>query len=277
MEIREQRHEGVNLERLVSRLGGALAVDLAELATVRSLWRTAQHHRARSFVSANAGVRLITSGWAGWIRELGDGKRPIFLFLLPGDFIIPGIPEEEIGCHVVCLTPLRTVDAVPLLARGNDGAPVAPRSAALIARTGRDYRLLLLDQLTRLASGNSTSRIAHLLLELHMRMEAAGCCEEGRFDLPIGQRVIGQALGRSAVQINRCFAELRADSMMRFGTNWVQLMNVERLERLGGLGRRAAPTVESRPWTPIRPVEVRPDEVRPVEVRPDEVRRRVAA
>ena len=231
MQLHEQRAERTNLEHFVTRLRRLSTVGSTEEAAIRGLWRTARHVPASSIIDANEGIRLITRGWAAWLRYSDDGRRLIFLYLLPGDFIIPGLFHLQC-CDLVSLTPLRTVDANSLLPTKGDHAP---RSAAIIAESGSYYRLLLLDHLTRLTIGCTTRSVAHLLVELHARSTRSGACEGDRFSFPIGQRVLARSLGRSTVQVNKVIKQFQTEGMLSVGFDWIEMHDVERLRALCGM------------------------------------------
>lgn len=236
MEIHEQRAELINLRRLVDRALYDAPIARVEEAAILGLWRSAQHHPAASKLQAGPGVRLITAGWAAWMRHAKDGRRLIFLFLIPGDFIVPGLFGVE-GCDLVALTPLRTVDARSLA----DKETGAPQSSAMIARSGRDYQLLLLDHLTRLTMGSTTSSVADLLSEFHVRSMRSGASTEGRFSFPIGQRVLASALGRSPVQVNKVMSQFQASRLIGVGYSWIDMLQPEKLASLAGILPRTSP------------------------------------
>jgi len=231
MQIHQQRAELPNLERLVDRLVSSSIDADSEKATIRSLWRTARHSPANTIQGGTTTPRLITSGWAGWMRYGDAGRRQIFLFLMPGDFIVPGLFQLEC-CDLVSLTPLRTVDAGPLV-DGETG--LTPCTAAMIAGTGRYYQLLLLDHLTRLTAGCTTRSVAHLLVEFHARSMRSGACSGGRFSLPIGQRVLASALGRSTVQVNKIIHQFQSQDLIAVGYDWLELRDPEKLHEMAGM------------------------------------------
>lgn len=231
MQIHQQRDVRGHLQNLIDGAAFGEALGGAEQSAILSLWRTAQHHPANSKIDAHQGVPLITSGWAGWLRLTDDGRRLIFLFLMPGDFVVPGLFGVR-NCDLVCLTRVRTVDASPLVA---DGGRATPISSSLIAGGGLRYRDLLLDHMTRLMAGSTTSSIAHLLSEFHDRSLRLGACVDGRFSVPIGQRTIAASLGRSTVQVNKVMSKFQADGLIRIGYDWVQVIDPDALRSLSGL------------------------------------------
>jgi hypothetical protein len=232
LQIHQQRAERGNLERFIGSIKDE-APDGLEQATILGLWRTARHDPSNTVLSAADGVRLITNGWVGWLRYTDDGQRLIFLFLMPGDFIVPSL--FELGCcELVSLTPLRTVDASPLM---REDPATTPKSAATIARTGRDYRLLLVDHLTRLTSGCTTRSVANLLNEFHDRSLRTGRCDNGRFRFPIGQRVLARSLGRSTVQINKIINQLQTNGVIQVGYDWIDVLQPDELRKAAGVTR----------------------------------------
>lgn len=234
MNIHQQRAERVNLQKLTGGTTSGEALSHVEQIVIQGLWRTAEHHPSNSRIDVGEGIRLITSGWAGLIRYAADGRRLIFLFLIPGDYIIPGLADVP-GCFLISLTPMRTVDASAL---AQVGSTTTPKSSTMIHRSGIRYRHLLLDHLTRLTLGSTTSSLALLLLEFHERSLSAGACESGRFSLPIGQRMVAAALGRSTVQVNKVISKFQTDGLIRVGYDWLEVVDPEGLRSLTGMTPR---------------------------------------
>ena len=233
MQIHQQRAERVHLQELVDREMFGKGLASAEANMILGLWRTTQHHPSNSKIDAGRGARLITSGWAGWLRRAKDGRRLIFLFLMPGDFIVPGLFTAP-NCDLVSLTPVRTVDATIL---SENEECCSPRSSAMIERSGGRYRHLLLDHLTRLMVGSTTSSVALLLTEFHERSLRSGACDTGKFSLPIGQRILAAALGRSTVQVNKVLSKFQADGLIRVGYDWLEVIDEDALRNLSGMNR----------------------------------------
>ncbi|WP_242151583.1 Crp/Fnr family transcriptional regulator [Sphingomonas sp. BAUL-RG-20F-R05-02] len=214
MNVREQRLERPNLDCILHRLKLDTARDAGESTTIRGLWRSAEHHVSGSVVRLTA-PRIITSGWAAWCRTTSDQRRVIFLFLLPGDVLTPAIGGGGNDCDLIAMTRLCSVDATTLTA---DAAPIAH---AWINAADHEYRARLLDHLAWLNDGSALRNLARLLLELRDRVDATGRCVAGRFDMPIGQRVLAQALGLSAVQVNKMMQQLRDASLVSAERGWL--------------------------------------------------------
>ena len=78
---------------LVNRLSGLAPLSPGELRVIEDLCNTARSYPARSELLSAGSVQaphLLLSGWACYHRLLGDGRRQIVSFILPGDAIAAG-------------------------------------------------------------------------------------------------------------------------------------------------------------------------------------------
>ncbi|MBA3896348.1 MAG: helix-turn-helix domain-containing protein [Sphingomonadaceae bacterium] len=239
LELREQRAKAGNLNALVARLGLAAPTDAGEILTIRALWRSMQRHRAHQPVAESEVPLLITDGWACHRRRIGLTTH-YFLFLLPGDFILPSRLHANGASELVALTPLETVDATPLTLLEEDGSACAPKARRLIAETRSHCDALILDHLFRVTACDARGGLAHMLLELLERLNATGRCVGGRFPLPVGQRPIGKAMGLSTLHVHKTLNNLRRDGLVDFGRGWMEIAQPERLERLAQPSARQA-------------------------------------
>ena len=57
-------------------------------------------------------------------------------------------------------------------------------------------------------------RIAHFLLEMHVRLQAVGHASENSFEIPLSQEGIGDAVGLSAPHVNRMLSELKSEGLI---------------------------------------------------------------
>src|SRR5262249_5421096 len=137
--------------------------------------------------------RFLISGWAYRFRLLGDGRRQIFSFIIPGDGIgICKRPHPIAMASVATLTPVTTLLAGPLLQLGwqldaNPGIETAFRVADALDQ------FYMLNHAVRLGRQTALERITHLLLELHWRLEKVGLADNWQFHLPLTQEVLADA------------------------------------------------------------------------------------
>lgn len=171
-----------------------------------------------------AGARLIVSGWAARVRILADGRRQFLSFLLPGDLI--GLCRQPEPLAVSTVTTLTEVEICP-----------APESAALetiYSTSAAIEEAYLLEHITRLGRMSALERIYSLLLEFHERLLRNGLATETGFDLPLTQEMLGDALGLTAVHVNRMLQDARRADILELNGGRVRLFNPEALAELIG-------------------------------------------
>jgi CRP-like cAMP-binding protein len=83
--------------------------------------------------------------------------------------------------------------------------------------------------MTGLGRLDARERLAHLVCEMHTRLETIGLVEDGSFDLPMTQAEIGDAFGLSTVHTNRVLQELRADDLISLKGKRLTVLDWNRL------------------------------------------------
>jgi CRP-like cAMP-binding protein len=72
-------------------------------------------------------------------------------------------------------------------------------------------------------------RTAHFLLELGARLKLVGLATNAGYDCPLSQYMLADALGLTAVHINRVLRELREDGLLTFQKGRVTFDDFDRL------------------------------------------------
>ena len=93
-----------------------------------------------------------------------------------------------------------------------------------------------LDHAMRLGQQTALERTAHLLLELAARLTAVRLADNGAFALPINQECMSQALGMSAVHLNRTLQRLKADGLISVRGSRMAILRPDRLRRISAYG-----------------------------------------
>lgn len=145
---------------------------------------------------------LILSGWAARVRILLDGRRQFLNFLLPGDIV--GLYHHR---RPVAPTSIITLTEVTTCVPPELGTLPALDEAYAIAHAMDEAYLLA--QIARLGRMNAMERIGDLMLELHERLELSELTHGRSFDLPITQETLADALGLTAVHVNRMLQAAR--------------------------------------------------------------------
>ncbi len=167
--------------------------------------------------------RFLISGWACRFRLLGDGRRQILSFILPGDGIgICKRPHPIALANVSTLTPCMTLHTGPHLSggwklEGNPGLENAFRVAESLDEVH------LLNHAVRLGRQTALERLSHLLLELHWRLEQVGMTDGWQYSVPLTQEVLADATGLSIVHVNRTVQQLRRDHLIEWRNHAVRI------------------------------------------------------
>jgi CRP-like cAMP-binding protein len=156
---------------------------------------------------------LMLSGFSARYNLLADGKRQISAVHVPGDFVdLHSLLLDPMDHSVLALTDCQVVH-VPH-ARLREITATQPHLTRLL------WTLTVIDAAIfrqwLVASGHlpAVAQIAHFFCELWTRLSAVGRAAEYSFDLPISQADLGDAMGRSAVHVNRCLMTLRREHLL---------------------------------------------------------------
>jgi CRP-like cAMP-binding protein len=85
---------------------------------------------------------------------------------------------------------------------------------------------------------DSRSRIAHLLCEFAVRLEAQGLTQPGGFELPMTQEQLADATGLTSVHVNRVLRILELDGLITRNRRSIQFPSWQRIRDAGDFNRR---------------------------------------
>jgi CRP-like cAMP-binding protein len=272
---------GLHTGAVLKRLRSLPALSDAESHVLDRIVRTRRAHEAGSMlVDENtvdrARPRILISGWACRQRVMGNGRRVIFSFLVPGNILGAHFVEPKFGSRIastVALTDV-TVGDIPFATETNRADSLLDFAKAMSLDKSEAERLLH-DQIMRVGGMSGMGSMAHLFLELHRRLLAVGLAEERWFPLPLSQEVLGDALGFTAVHVNRTLQQMRRENLISNRNGVVMISNIALLESLANgtlpearFGMRSGPTTPGqntgRWYAPIPDAASTSDEILPV-------------
>ena len=200
--------------------------DLANLSNcIARLRRCAVGADLRDEADDSPGPWVILMGWVGEGRELSDGRRQLFTLRLPGDVLDPSRGPADMDVTALTTVIFAELRGLDVLLTGT-----AMRNAwSAMRRAEQDG---LYDQVLRLGRLSAFERTAHLLLELQDRLQRVGMANSLEFALPISQKVLGDVLGLSIVQVNRTWQQLRREELITGGQGEVLILDCERLAQI---------------------------------------------
>ncbi|MBO6783759.1 MAG: Crp/Fnr family transcriptional regulator [Alphaproteobacteria bacterium] len=156
---------------------------------------------------------ILIEGWAYRYKTLEDGKRQIVSFLIPGDFVnLYAALFDEADTSVRTLTDCQFAGANP--DQMLEIFKTEPRLAALLCWSAGEHDAILAEQIVRIGRRSAYERIAHLVMELLIRLEHVDQSSGDSFEFPLTQEVIGDTLGLSTVHVNRTMKRLRNDGLI---------------------------------------------------------------
>jgi CRP-like cAMP-binding protein len=174
---------------------------------------------------------LVLEGMVFRYLMLDDGRRQIMGFYIPGD--IPDLQSLHIKImdHSVGTLVPTIVGLIPHQSLNNLNARYPRIANALWRDTIVDAAMFRL-WMVGLGRKSAHERIAHLFCELLMRFKAVGIAKDAlTCEFPMTQTELGDALGLSAVHVNRVVQDLRADGLINLRGSSLHINDWERLQQ----------------------------------------------
>ena len=178
--------------------------------------------------SARQYCSFVISGLAFRQKLAATGARQIVSVHMRGDFL--DLQHLFLNCcdhSVQALTRLETADidckALKDLVLHRPGIAEALWIDALAdASIFREWVL-------NVGRRDARARVAHLLCEFAMRLQAAGLADHGSYELPMTQEQLGDAVGLTSIHINRTLKALAAEGLIRRDRRKVSFDDWDRL------------------------------------------------
>jgi CRP-like cAMP-binding protein len=210
-------HGGAQAPAVALKLQAFTRLSAEDVAALQGLSRNVRTIEARHDLvregEAPQHVHLMLKGWARRHKSLPDGKRQILGFLVPGDFcdldadVIKEM-DHSIGAITAVKAALIGREQIDALTAQHPRVRHALRWSDLVEHaTEREWLL-------NLGQRSAYSRIAHLIVELFLRLKTVGLTEDHSCDFPLTQHDIADATGLTPVHVNRMLQELRADGLI---------------------------------------------------------------
>ncbi|WP_342241270.1 Crp/Fnr family transcriptional regulator [Inquilinus sp. OTU3971] len=174
---------------------------------------------------------LILNGWAYTYRHLRNGGRQLIDILIPGD--IAGLRSSFLGAHHQEFRTIGQVETAEinsrLIPRLFEDWPRLALALLLIANQDSEF---LAERLVSVGRRPALARVSHFLLELGARLEIVGLGTRESFRCPLTQADIADALGLSAIHVNRVLRHLREQRLLVFRNGEVEIQDPQRLYTL---------------------------------------------
>lgn len=153
-------------------------------------------------------VYLMLDGWTCRYKTLPDGRRQIVAFFIPGDLCDLNIYIlKEMDHSVGAITPIRVAE----IGREEMDQLTVDHPRITQALWWNELVTVAIQREWTLNLGQRTAfeRIAHLLVEMFLRLEAVSMTQGDSVAFPLTQVDLADATGLTPVHVNRTLQELR--------------------------------------------------------------------
>jgi len=180
---------------------------------------------------------VLLSGFAYRQKLTGDGARQIIAIHIPGDALDFQNLFLDISDHSIQMLTRGEVAFVP--------RPPMQELARSRAAVGHAILVKILveasifrEWVVNVGRRDSRSRLAHVLCELGVRLEAQGLADEYGYELPMTQEQLADALGLTPVHVNRTLKTLEAEGLIQRTRRKISFPDWNRLRTIADFNQR---------------------------------------
>lgn len=220
---------------LLKRLQINAALDADDVETIKALPMAVRDFPAHAPL-AREGARstqccVLIEGFACRSKTTFTGKRQILSIHIAGEIV------DLHGLHLQVMDhDVTTLSKVKAGFIGHDSLLAITRERPMVAEALWRYSLrdaaMFREWIVNIGRRPAINRLAHLLVEIATRIEEMGFAGGARFELPMTQLDIADALGLTPVHVNRVIQELRRDGLLELHKHTVLLPDLPRLKQL---------------------------------------------
>jgi CRP-like cAMP-binding protein len=222
---------------LVRKLSRFLPLGADELAGAARLEKQRRPVAAGTelMYEGEAGQRafILQEGWACCYKMLPDGGRQVIDVRVPGDFIGLRSILLRTADHSAAAVTEVAVAEVPAQQMLETFHKLPRLGAAILWAASRDEAMVV-EHLVGIGRRDAVARTAHFLVELGLRLRLVGLSTEGGFACPLNQYLLADALGLTAIHLNRVLRKLRERHLVTFRDGEVVFHDLAQLEQLAG-------------------------------------------
>lgn len=180
-------------------------------------------------------VYCLLDGWLAVSKSLPEGEVQILDIALPGEILeFRSANAFASAVNVEALSDVR-VAVIPeaswekMMQERPDLQDIS-KNIRLAAQARMGERML------RLGRGAAEMRVAYGLLELSVRLEAIGDAKEGKFQVPMNQRMLGDFVGLSSVHVCRTLRQMARKGIIKAeGHMCIEILKTGVLAKLAGV------------------------------------------
>jgi CRP-like cAMP-binding protein len=174
-------------------------------------------------------VHLMVDGWACRYKTLPDGRRQVLAFFVPGDFCDLNVHIlKQMDHSLGAITRLSVAD----VSRDDMDSLTAnhPRVAQALWWQSLVQAAIQREWTFSIGQLTAYERIAHLIVELFLRLRSVGMTQATSCDFPLTQTDLAEATGLTSVHVNRTLQELRRDGLIVLERKRLTMPDLQKLK-----------------------------------------------
>ena len=226
---------------LVRRLQTSSGISEEEIKEVHELPITVREYPAERAVVRD-GERateccLIAEGFCVRSKTISDGRRQILSIHIPGEIpdlmsLFLHVMDHDLSTLTPCTLGFIKHETLQKLHRRR------PNVAEMFWRDTLINSAMFREWIVNVGQRPAPARLAHVMIELRERLKVIGRADGNRFDMPLTQEQIGEALGITAVHANRVIKQLRQDGIVDLHRGRVTVLDEGKFQELADFDNR---------------------------------------
>jgi CRP-like cAMP-binding protein len=182
-------------------------------------------------------VCLLLSGFAHRYKLTGEGGRQIISIHMASEFVdlqngLLGVADHSVQALTDAEVAFIPRSAVEDLALRNRAIGRALWIDTLIDAS------IFREWVVNVGRRDSRARVAHLLCEFSLRLEAAGLAANHHYELPMTQEQLADAVGLTSVHVNRVLKRLGEEGLIRRDRRRIVIEDWKRMRDAGDFNER---------------------------------------
>jgi CRP-like cAMP-binding protein len=180
---------------------------------------------------------LLLSGFAFRHKITGEGGRQVLSLHLAGDFVDLQNSLLEVADHNVQMLTDGDVafvprDAIKELALSRSAIGVAMWVDTLVDSS------IFREWVVNVGRRDARTRVCHILCEFSLRLEEAGLAQNHRYELPMTQEQLADAVGLTSVHVNRVLRQLGEEGLISRRKRSIVIEDWDRIRDVGDFNER---------------------------------------
>ncbi|MGI8611964.1 MAG: Crp/Fnr family transcriptional regulator [Sphingomicrobium sp.] len=183
------------------------------------------------------GCGVLVSGFAYRQKLAGDGGRQILSIHIPGEALDFQNIFLDVADHSVQMLTRGHLAVIPRAEIQEVVRNSASIGHAILVSTLVEASIFR-EWILNVGRRDAKSRLAHVLCELAVRLDAQGLTEDMGYHLPMTQAELADALGLTPVHLNRVIRALEADGLIKRSKRNLSFPDWERMRDMADFNDR---------------------------------------